>query len=89
MRKKQKETPWLNGEGYYDPTAYQALKNIEREENKRQEKVEHQNIEFEMIDREMIDREMYKREKSENSKFNTITHDNNKIREISKEDNHE
>ena len=31
-RKKTIEKPWLNGEGYYDPTAYQALKNIEREE---------------------------------------------------------
>ena len=30
-RKAKIEKPWLNGEGYYDPTAYQALKNIEQE----------------------------------------------------------
>ena len=26
------EKPWLNPEGYPDPTAYQALRNIERRE---------------------------------------------------------
>lgn len=24
--------PWLNGSGYYDPTAHEALKNIHKEE---------------------------------------------------------
>lgn len=27
--------PWLNNEGYYDPTAYQAIRNIERQERKK------------------------------------------------------
>ena len=26
--------PWLNSEGYYDPTAYTAIRNIERAERK-------------------------------------------------------
>ena len=37
LKKQQKakiEKPWLNSEGYYDPTAYQALKNIEQEKNR-------------------------------------------------------
>ena len=25
------DKPWLNSEGYYDPTAYAAIRNIERE----------------------------------------------------------
>ena len=28
------EKPWLNSEGYHDPTAYAALRNIERAERK-------------------------------------------------------
>lgn len=37
LKKRQKakiEKPWLNSEGYYDPTAYQAMKNIEREKHR-------------------------------------------------------
>ena len=26
------DKPWLNSEGYHDPTAYQAMRNIERRE---------------------------------------------------------
>ena len=26
------EKPWLNSEGYHDPTAYEALRNIQRKE---------------------------------------------------------
>ena len=29
------EKPWLNHEGYHDPTAYQALRNIKRREARR------------------------------------------------------
>ena len=29
------EKPWLNSEGYHDPTAYAALRNIERAEKSR------------------------------------------------------
>ena len=29
-----KERPWRNNEGYYDPTASAALRNIEREEKR-------------------------------------------------------
>ena len=29
------EMPWLNHEGYHDPTAYHALRNIERREARR------------------------------------------------------
>ena len=28
------EKPWLNHEGYYDPTAYQAIRNVERREER-------------------------------------------------------
>jgi len=28
------DKPWLNSEGYYDPTAYEALRRIERAERK-------------------------------------------------------
>lgn len=28
------EKPWLNSEGYHDPTAYGAIRNIERAERK-------------------------------------------------------
>ena len=28
------EKPWLNSEGYHDPTAYAAIRNIERAERK-------------------------------------------------------
>ena len=28
------QKPWLNSESYHDPTAYQAICNIEREQNK-------------------------------------------------------
>ena len=29
-RKIRKEKPWLNHEGYHDPTAYLAIKNVEK-----------------------------------------------------------
>ena len=29
------EKPWLNHEGYYDPTAYQAIRNVEHQEMRR------------------------------------------------------
>jgi len=32
MKDAKIEKPWLNQEGYHDPTAYQALRNIERRE---------------------------------------------------------
>ena len=28
------EKPWLNHEGYHDPTAYQAIRNVERQEHR-------------------------------------------------------
>lgn len=31
LKKKSQRKPWLNHEGYYDPTAYNAIRNIERE----------------------------------------------------------
>ena len=31
LKKEGREKPWLNHEGYRDPTAYQALRNIEKE----------------------------------------------------------
>lgn len=29
-RKIRKEKPWLNHEGYHDPTAYLAIRNVEK-----------------------------------------------------------
>ena len=34
MKDAKIEKPWLNHEGYHDPTAYQALRKIERREAK-------------------------------------------------------
>ena len=34
------EKPWLNAEGYYDPTAYLALRIIERKEKQSKRKSE-------------------------------------------------
>lgn len=34
-RKPKYEKPWLNAEGYHDPTAYMALRNIERTESRK------------------------------------------------------
>ena len=34
-RPRTTEKPWLNSEGYHDPTAYAAMRNIEREERAR------------------------------------------------------
>ena len=30
IKAERTEKPWLNHEGYHDPTAYQAFRNIER-----------------------------------------------------------
>lgn len=30
LKRSGKKKPWLNHEGYYDPTAYNAIRNIER-----------------------------------------------------------
>lgn len=33
LRREQKDNrPWLNHEGYRDPTAYEAIRNVTREE---------------------------------------------------------
>ena len=32
IRQKAVEKPWLNSEGYHDPTAYEALRRVERSE---------------------------------------------------------
>lgn len=32
QRQESHERPWLNSEGYHDPTAYEAMKRIYREE---------------------------------------------------------
>lgn len=31
LKKEGREKPWLNHEGYHDPTAYQAIRNLEKE----------------------------------------------------------
>lgn len=41
LKKKSRRKPWLNHEGYYDMTAYQAIKNITKSESRRKK----QNIE--------------------------------------------
>ena len=33
LKKKSLRKPWLNHEGYYDMTAYQAIRNIEKSES--------------------------------------------------------
>lgn len=30
LKKAGHEKPWLNHEGYHDPTAYQAIRNVEK-----------------------------------------------------------
>ena len=32
--RRSSEKPWLNSEGYHDPTAFAAIRNIERAERK-------------------------------------------------------
>ena len=34
--------PWLNPEGYHDPTAYQALRNVECQEEKKYQEIARQ-----------------------------------------------
>ena len=34
LKRERVEKPWLNSEGYHDPTVYAAIRNIERAEKK-------------------------------------------------------
>jgi len=34
-RRLKHQKPWLNPEGYHDPTPYEALRNIKRQEDKK------------------------------------------------------